>query len=54
MPWETGQIASCNDFLPPARDVAANVEKTTVKAAAPSIAYSEDLDSAYFPSAVKS
>ena len=33
MPWETGQTSSCNDFLPPARDVAANVDRTSVKPA---------------------
>ena len=49
MPWETGQIASCNDFLPPARDVAANVDKTSVKPAPPMIDYSEDLDSDCYP-----
>ena len=54
MPWETGQIASCNDFLPPARDVAANVDRTTVKPAPPSIEYSEDLDSTDYHPPVKS
>lgn len=34
-PWETGQISGCNDFLPPTRDAAANLEKATVRPAPP-------------------
>jgi hypothetical protein len=36
-PWETGQTSACNDFLPPARDVAATLETATVKPAPPLI-----------------
>lgn len=51
-PWETGQISGCNDFLPPARDAAANLEKATVRAAPPVIEPSIPDESDYL--AVKS
>lgn len=51
-PWETGQTSGCNDFLPPARDVASNLESATVKAAPPIIESSVLDESEYL--AVKS
>lgn len=36
-PYETAQVSGCNDFLPPARDVAASVETTTVIPGPPTI-----------------